>query len=251
MSTYPQLGTGALSQYPTVKRRSQRTVWNAMADGGAIKLADPAAAVTTWRLAYTDLTDDEGAALETFFGEMEGSLRGFTFLDPGGNLLAWSGKLDEGIWQKDPALTLSGGVSDPTGGTSAWRAVNAGAAPQSLVQAIEAPGEYVYCLSVYLRATEPAPVIMRLGELRGVRAAGVGWRRAVLAGNAGAGGDGVRFGIEIPPARGWKCLDCKRSRKQRHRRIRRAYEAACSRARDFATMGWQSLRPGPTGTPAL
>ncbi len=39
---YPQLGTGAMSQFPIRKTRRTRTVTNRAADGSAIKLADPA-----------------------------------------------------------------------------------------------------------------------------------------------------------------------------------------------------------------
>ena len=90
---------------------------NRSADGRTIKLADPAAEVTEWVLTYTDLSDEEAAGLREFFGAAEGSLNGFTFLDPAGNLLAWSDQLDHGVWQKDPLLNLTGDVSDPRGGT--------------------------------------------------------------------------------------------------------------------------------------
>ena len=43
MLVYPQLGTGALSQFPVRKTRRTRTVVNRAADGSTIKLADPAA----------------------------------------------------------------------------------------------------------------------------------------------------------------------------------------------------------------
>ena len=40
MLAYPQLTSGALTQYPMQKRRRPRTILNALADGSAIKLAD-------------------------------------------------------------------------------------------------------------------------------------------------------------------------------------------------------------------
>jgi hypothetical protein len=46
MAIYPQLGSGALSQYPVQKTRRVRTVVNRAADGSIIKLADPAAEIT-------------------------------------------------------------------------------------------------------------------------------------------------------------------------------------------------------------
>jgi hypothetical protein len=109
MSTlaYPQL-----IQFPVRKTKRPRTVVNTAADGSTVRLADPAAEITEWRLDYVDLTDDEAAMLEQFFLDAEGSLNGFTFLDPTANLLAWSGELDTDAWQKDPAA-LTDGVTDP------------------------------------------------------------------------------------------------------------------------------------------
>ena len=69
MPTYPQLGSGALSQFPVQKTRQLRTVVNQAADGSTIKLADPAAEVTEWLLTYADLSDAEAAALRAFFDD--------------------------------------------------------------------------------------------------------------------------------------------------------------------------------------
>ena len=104
MLVYPQLGTGALSQFPIRKERRARTVINSTADGRAIKLADPAAVTTTWQLEYAELMDSEAGAIEAFFASAEGTLNGFTFLDPAGNLLAWSGQLDDAVWARGPML---------------------------------------------------------------------------------------------------------------------------------------------------
>ena len=76
-----------------------------------------------------------------FFRAAEGTLNGFTFLDPTGNLLAWSDQLDNAVWQKDPLLTLTGGVADPQGGTLGWRLSNGGGAGQGLGQTLAAPGQ--------------------------------------------------------------------------------------------------------------
>src|SRR5271169_2060386 len=117
MPIYPQLGSGATSQFPVRKTRRTRTVVNQAADGSRIKLADPLGAVTEWDLTYTDLSDAEASALLAFYASVEGTLTGFTFLDPAGNLLAASDDLNQAAWQKDPMLSLTGSVSDPLGGT--------------------------------------------------------------------------------------------------------------------------------------
>ena len=81
MLVYPQLATGALSQFPVQKRHRLRTVVNTSLDGRPIKLADPGAEITEWQLAYAGLTDAEVAALQEFLAATEGTLTGFTFLD--------------------------------------------------------------------------------------------------------------------------------------------------------------------------
>jgi hypothetical protein len=197
MTTYPQLGSGALSQFPVQKNRRARTVVNQSADGSRIKLADPAAKITEWVLTYTDLSDEEATALLGFYAAAEGTLNGFTFLDPAGNLLAWSDQLDEAAWQKDPLLALTGGIADPRGGTQAWRLSNSGGAGQSLRQTLAAPGEYQYCLSAYVRAATPTSVGLTVGSQAAQRIVATEWRRITWTSNGGAQATSVRFGIEI------------------------------------------------------
>src|SRR5437870_5540578 len=102
MPCFPQLLTGASSQYPLRKRSAYRTVRNLCLDGREVKLADPAATTIDWALTFQELIDDEITGLRDFFVRMEGSLGTFTFLDPTDNLLAWSEEFDEAPWQKDP-----------------------------------------------------------------------------------------------------------------------------------------------------
>ena len=141
MLVYPQLGSGALGQYPITKRRRFRTVANRSADSRMVKLEDPAAAVTEWRLQYAGLIDAEANALREFFAAVEGTLKDFTFLDPVSNLLAWSEILDEAAWTRGPLLSLTKAVPDPTGGNRASRLTNSGGGPQSILQTLAGPGD--------------------------------------------------------------------------------------------------------------
>ena len=113
MLVYPQLETGALAQFPVHKARRPRTVINRAPDGSTIRIPDPAAETTEWLLTYKDLSDEEATALRSFFDAAEGTLQGFTFLDPTGNLLAFSEQLDDDVWQRDPLLTINAGIADP------------------------------------------------------------------------------------------------------------------------------------------
>jgi hypothetical protein len=198
MLVYPQLGTGALSQFPIRKERRTRTVINPAADGRVIKLADPAAVTTAWQLEYAELTDFEAGALEAFFSAVEGTLNRFTFLDPAGNLLAWSGQLDEAVWDRGPMLSLASGAPDPAGGALAWRLTNTGAGPQAITQTLASPGDYVYCFSVFARAQANTGVTALVGNGRKAQSATTGWNRIRFTGTGGAGAESVQFGLEIP-----------------------------------------------------
>jgi hypothetical protein len=177
MLVYPQL-----SQFPIRKKKRLRTVVNQMADGRTISLTDPSGAVTEWNLTYRDLTDDDAAALSQFFLAAEGTLNGFTFLDPTANLLSWSEKLDHSGWTRGPLLTVAG-----------RSVVNGGGAPQSITQTLPAPSGYVYCLSASLRSEAPVTVTMLAGGHRSARALTTSWSRVAFA----ATGDPI-FGLELP-----------------------------------------------------
>jgi hypothetical protein len=194
MLVYPQLGTGALSQYPIRKTRRARTVINQAADGSTVRLADPAAETTEWQLEYAEISDEEAAALEQFFLATEGSLFGFTFLDPAGNLLAWSNQLDNQVWQKEPLLAAS------ASGATAWQLQNSGAAGQQIAQTLQVPGDYTYCFSVYARGETPATVRLVIGEQTADRVVSAEWGRIVFAMAGPANGESLRFGIEVPAA---------------------------------------------------
>ncbi len=198
MSVYPQLVTGVTSQFPIVKQRRPRTVVNAMADGSSIKLADPAGETVEWRLQYANLSDLELAALQRFFTDMEGSLNSFTFLDPVGNLLAWSEVLTNAVWEAAPLLTVVGGVADPLGGTDAWQLANAGAGPQTLMQTLNAPTNYTYCFSLYAFSSQPATIQLQLGSSSAQFALNCQWSRIHIAGTGDSTATSIEFGIQLP-----------------------------------------------------
>lgn len=197
MLIYPQLTSGALTQFPSQKRRRLRTVMNVLGDGSCIKLADPAADITEWQLQYSNLSDPEAAALQQFFESTEGSLQVFTFLDPTANLFAWSDQLDHAGWSKAPLLSIAAGLADPAGGTNGWHVSNSGAAAQVLSQTLEVPGEYRYCLSVYAKSGAAATVNLICGPARAERALASEWSRIAISADGGPT-EAVEFGVEFP-----------------------------------------------------
>ena len=200
MQAYPQLASGALSQFPVQKIRRARTVVNRAPDGSTIKLADPAAEVTEWLLSYTDLSDEEAALLRTFFGAMEGTLNGFTFLDPAGNLLAWSDRLENSAWQADPLLGLADAIGDPWGTSHAWRLTNKGEAEQTIGQTLTSSGAYQYCLSVYVRSATATNVTLSIGSHAVLRPVTTQWTRVAWTCSGDAQATSVRFAIGIRAA---------------------------------------------------
>jgi hypothetical protein len=199
MLVYPQLSSGALAQFPILKRRRQRTVVNTLADFTSIKLADPPGEITAWELKYVGLSNSEALALQQFFTATEGSLTVFTFLDPTANLLSWTEQLTNAVWALDPFLSIVAGVADPAGGTSGWQISNSGAAPQTISQTLSAPGAYVYCLSVYGKSSQPAQVTLLCGTASVVCTLDTSWNRLVLTGSGDPTAQSVVFGIQVPP----------------------------------------------------
>src|ERR1035437_627984 len=191
MLIYPQLATGALSQFPVQKRRRLRTVANTSLDGRPIKLADPGAEITEWQLAYAGLTHDELAALQEFFAATEGTLNSFTFLDPTANLFAWSDKLDDLAWAKQPFLSVAGGIADPAGGTNAWHLADSGGGAQNICQTLSAPAGYVYCLSAFARSPQATTATLMHGSNRADRILGTNWSRITLTASGDAAAESI------------------------------------------------------------
>ncbi|MCC7176604.1 MAG: hypothetical protein IT159_15530 [Bryobacterales bacterium] len=202
MLYFPQLESGAMTQYPFVKQRIFRTVSNSLADGRTVKLGDPGATRILWEFTFEGLVEQERETLEEFFQTVEGRLRDFVLLDPADNLLAWSGDLEAASWSRGPLISLTGGLGDPEGGSGAFAAVNAGAAPQSIQQTVNAPGRYWYCFSVYARSSTSAAVSLfrssgGVTEER-VCALSAEWTRFVLSGRAESTAESVVFGVTLP-----------------------------------------------------
>jgi hypothetical protein len=196
---FPQLTTGAYSQFPVGKLRRTRTVTNTAADGSSIKLADPNGALTEWQLRYTGLSDADLSNLQQFFAASEGSLNGFTFLDPLGNLLGWSEDLTNAVWAPGPLLAINGAVTDPLAGSNAFQLTNSGQGAQNLSQTLNVPAAYIYSLSVYVQAAQPTTVTLLLGSNRATATAGPNWSRVCVTGSGDPSAASIVFGVELPP----------------------------------------------------
>ena len=203
MLYFPQLTSGAVSQYPIVTRTVTRTVSNLLEDGDTIRMGDGGAAQMSWDLTLSGLATDEWNAIEQLFEIVQGGLGAFTFLDPASNLLAWSEDYSQTVWSVDPLLALGTGIQDALGGTGATRVTNIAQARQQLLQHISGPASYQYCFSVFLRsdASQIATLVQSASIARAERVCTVTpqWTRFALSGRFPVEDDGIAFGVSLEP----------------------------------------------------
>jgi hypothetical protein len=163
---FPQLLSGAIAQYPISRTVSVRTLKNVYADGSVGAWPDPSARRLDWSLEYSGLSLADLTSLQNFFTACCGPYRGFTFIDPTGNMLVSSADLSSAFWQKDPGIAVTGGLNDPNSQFAAFRLSNTAQVEQRISQDLVVPGGYQYCLSLYVRSAEEQTLKLR-------RAAGV------------------------------------------------------------------------------
>ncbi len=199
MLVYPQLPSGALTQFPVQRHHQMRTLVNTAADGTVVKLADVWAETIEWQLQYEALSDTELSQLQQFFLAAEGSLNNFTFVDPTGNLLAWSGDFSNAVWDIASFLACSGQVADPVGGNNAWQVSNSGTAAQNMSQTLTAPGRYTYCFSVYARSALSTTITLLIGNNSYPQNLDANWQRFTCAGISDPTASSVTFGIAFGP----------------------------------------------------
>ena len=202
MLYFPQLSSGAVSQFPCRKHVRQRTLVNALADGSEVKLFDPGASRVEWEIDLASLTSAEWNAVRELFGAVEGQLGTFLFLDPFGNLLSWSEEPGAAAWAKDAGLALTASIADPRGGTGATRIANSSGAPRNVAQTAAVPSWYRYCFSVWARseAAGQAALFVSAGTESAQQKLAVGpaWRRLVLGAQLTTQQGTATFGVTIP-----------------------------------------------------
>jgi hypothetical protein len=196
MTSFPQIGLGAVAQFPLTRSRKWRAITNSLESSEQIMLPDTAAGKVEWRLSYQDLTDTEAGTLSSLFTASQGSFGAFTFIDPLANLLAWSEDLSQPGWQFG-LLQNASGIDDPLGTQRAWSVSNTSAASQALQQTLGVPGEYVACFSVYLRSNVAGIVaLVRDGTQVNV-AVGPVWQRAFVNNTGVSGAVESSFSIAV------------------------------------------------------
>jgi len=203
MAYFPQLLSGTGAQYPVLRRVERRTVSISAPDGSIYKMPDHGWQRVYWRLTLRNLTTEERSLLESLFKEVEGRRGSFTFLDPVGNLLAWSEDLERDAWTKDPFVELTTQVEDPMGTRRAARLRNTGPTSQEVRQTLPVAGWFQYCLSVWARAEQGESVELfvrtaNAGEARRFKLT-ANWQRLLMPVKLDSKEELVHFGLVEPP----------------------------------------------------
>uniref|UniRef100_Q01Z32 DUF2460 domain-containing protein n=1 Tax=Solibacter usitatus (strain Ellin6076) TaxID=234267 RepID=Q01Z32_SOLUE len=87
MATFPQLKTGAVAQYPIVRRGEFRNQTVRFVDGTEQRYRDSGAPLESWQISLSGLDETELAAMEEFFLANQGAFGSFAFTDP------WDGRV--------------------------------------------------------------------------------------------------------------------------------------------------------------
>lgn len=202
MLYYPQLTTGAISQFPVRRSAAMRSVTNELTSGFTIRMADTGAQKVQWKLQYSSLTDAERSSIESLFEDSEGQLNTFTFLDPTANLLMWSEDWTQSVWAADPLLQVAGGAQDPLGGTDAMQLTNTAQTAQQIVQSTSGSSSFLYCFSVYVRSAVPATIQLVAATTGQTSLTAIttssAWLRVSKSGSLSVQQDGISFGVQLP-----------------------------------------------------
>jgi hypothetical protein len=194
MSWYPQIGTGAVAQFPLSRSRMWRAIKNYLESGELIMLPDAAAGRIEWKLSYQDLTDSEAGTLSGLFASSQGGFGAFTFVDPLANLLGWSEDLSQSDWQLGLLQQTSGGT-DPLGTQRASTVSNNSAGAQALQQTLGVSGDYVAWFRAYLWSNATGNVVFERDGTEVTIAVGPKWKRAFVTGPGIAGTAQSTFSI--------------------------------------------------------
>jgi hypothetical protein len=197
MLVFPQLLSGANTQYPLMRSDLFRTAVNSLPDGREVKYADAGGTATRWELQLEALTDAEWAEIAALYAAVEGRLRTFTLLDPMSNLLVWSEDLSQPEWLKDPMLAVAAGIADPFGGEAAFRLTNGGQASQMLRQTIAGPTGFQYCCSVWARSVGGSSLTVKRESEGHTVALDTAWRRVHSSGVVSGSGETFTAGFAL------------------------------------------------------
>ena len=201
MDVFPQLSSGAVSQFPFSVDTGYRTLVNRTPDGSEIYATDVDFHVRRWQLNLNQLSDQEWQSILDLHQKVEGRLHTFLFLEPGGNLLSWSEAFADPVWVMDPGITVTGDQTDPFGGTGAGRVTNSGA-QGSLLQVLNVPASFRHVGSIWAR-TAASGAALQVSDTASQTVAATfdnsnQWKRYSVGYNLTSALDSVDFKVVVP-----------------------------------------------------
>lgn len=171
-----------------------------MADGSTIKSVDDNFDEIRWELIYDGLTDQERVEFESFFEQVEGSLKTFTYVDPGDNMLLWSEDLTRPSWSKDPLLSTESIVDNPSSQSSTL-CTNSAQIPQSFHQIIKTAPWQTHCFSCLVSGPASSEIKLILssedGELTSEARLKGAWQRISCSGSITGTGSELKCCVQI------------------------------------------------------
>ena len=200
---FPQLSAGTVAQYPISKSRLIRSLKNVLPDGTMLVAADPGSGRLYWQLSYIDLTADEISALQSHFSACLGRVRAFSFIDPTDNMLTSSADFTAAAWNVSNSISVTPGVADPEGGSSAFTVVNNSGANAEILQTLNVPAQYQYCFSIYAQSAQAGQLTLSRRGSPGEQASGCNigpaWARLVTSGKLSDSGTQFSAVIGLAP----------------------------------------------------
>lgn len=113
MTTFPNLRTSAVAQYPARRATAFQNQTVLFVGGGEQRYRDSAGPLHRWEIALARLDEREIAQLAEFFAENEGALGNFAFTDPWDGTVYTNCSLDsdalecEGLGEMDGTTSLA------------------------------------------------------------------------------------------------------------------------------------------------
>lgn len=193
MLLFPQLLSGATAQFPLEKWYNYFPISNAQEDGSRYQADGQSGVEIGWTLTFGCLTSSESILLSAFFGSTFGRLLSFVFLDPEGNLIAWSEDLSQPVWAKSPLFTVSASID--AGFTTQF--IGSDSSAVSVSQIVQCPAAALLCFSFFAKTEQSASVTLTIADISQTFEIGRFWKQYSITRSGSGDSDTVSIGLSL------------------------------------------------------
>ena len=194
MPLFPQLLSGAIAQFPLEKRYSVSNITNFQEDGSRYRVEGQSPVQIGWTLTFGYLTESESNTLTSFFESVAGRFLTFTFLDPNGNLVAWSEDLTQPVWAKSSLFTVSVSTEN---GFAILLMGSSGPSIVSISQIVQCPAAALLCFSVFARSEQAASLTLSIADISRSFEISDMWRQYSVTRSGSGDGDTTSIGLTL------------------------------------------------------